>query len=69
MTAENQQSEDLLYGYGAIAAYLNLRIRQAKHIAEKQSLPTFKIGKTVCARRSTLSAWLAEQEMTAQQKL
>lgn len=55
---------DLLYGMPAIAEYLQMRTRQAYHLAEN-GLPTFKIGKKTCARRSALSKWLAEQERAA----
>ncbi|GEL42258.1 hypothetical protein MEX01_28490 [Methylorubrum extorquens] len=56
---------DLLHGVPAIAAEMRLSPRQIYHLAEKHGLPTFKIGRTVCARRSTLSVWLAEREAAA----
>lgn len=56
---------DLLYGVPAIAEFLGLRVRQVRHLVEMGKLPTFKMGTTVCARRSTLKAWLEEQDRAA----
>ena len=57
---------DLLYGVPAIAEYLGLAVRQARHLCEVGRVPTFKLGnKIICARRSTLSRWLAEREANA----
>lgn len=53
---------DLLSGLEAIAGFLNVPRRRAKHWHEKGLLPTFKIIDIVCARRSSLAAWLAERE-------
>lgn len=56
---------DLLYGMPAIASFLGLKVPQARHLSDKATIPTFKIGKLTCARRSSLSTWLAEQEAKA----
>ena len=56
---------DLLYGMPAIAVHLGLKTPQARHLSDKGSIPTFKVGKLTCARRSTLNAWLAEREAAA----
>ncbi len=53
---------DLLYGVPAIADFLGLRVRQARHQCETGRVPTFKLGQIICGRRSTLWRWLAEQE-------
>lgn len=53
---------DLLYGVDAIAKHLGLTVRQVKHRHENGELPTFKQGRTVCARRSALARYFAEQE-------
>ena len=53
---------DLLYGVPAIADFLGLRVRQARHQCETGRVPTFKLGQIICARRSTLWRWLGEQE-------
>lgn len=57
-----QENEDLLYGVPAIAGFLKLKPSAVYHLAAKGTLPTFKIGSKVCARRSSLSTWLAELE-------
>jgi hypothetical protein len=56
---------DLLYGMPAIAGHLGLKVPQARHLADKGTIPTFKVGKMTCARRTSLNAWIAEQEATA----
>lgn len=53
---------DLLYGVPAIAEHMNLKPRQVYHLADKGGLPTFKVGGKTCARKSSLSTWLAKQE-------
>lgn len=58
----NDEASDLLYGLNAIAAYLRMRPRQAKHRALRGEIPTFKMGRSVCARKATLKAWLADRE-------
>jgi excisionase family DNA binding protein len=63
MTTENlAEISDLLYGAASIAAFLNIRQRQAYHLIESYGLPTFKVGGKVCARRSTLNQWAADRE-------
>jgi hypothetical protein len=57
---------DLLYGAKAIAGFLGLPRRAAEHRIDAGLIPTFKMGGTICARRSTLNAWLAEAEARAQ---
>lgn len=58
---------DLLYGVPAIANLLGLTDRQVRHLADTKAVPTFKLpgNKIICARRSTLVTWLAEQEAAA----
>lgn len=56
---------DLLYGMPAIARHLNIRPRQAHHLKEKGGLPVFELGGVLCARRSTLNAWIVERERKA----
>ena len=56
---------DLLYGAPAIAEFLNMKQRQAYHLIDKCGLPAFKIAGKVCARKSTVTAWLAERESAA----
>ncbi len=61
MSTENN-NPDLLYGVPAIAAHLGLSADQVYHLHKKKAVPTFKIDGKVCARRSSLSAWLAAKE-------
>ncbi len=53
---------DLLYGLGKIAAFVNMTVGQVQHLHRSGDLPTFKLRKKVCARKSTLEHWLAERE-------
>jgi len=58
----NSASGDLLLGADKIAAWLGITRRQAYRLAYGGQLPTFKLGGTVAARKSSLSAWLAARE-------
>lgn len=55
-------SADLLRGADAIATFLGFPRRTVYHAVSKGHLPHFRIGETVCARRSTLTNWISEQE-------
>ena len=61
---------DLLYGVQAIANFLGLSRHQAQHRIDEGVIPTFRLGGgkrgTICARRTTLRAWLAALERAAQ---
>ena len=59
---------DLLYGLEAIGKHVGLTARQAESLIGKGELPTFKMGRTVCARRSTLAKHFAAQEAAAARK-
>lgn len=58
---ENHAS-DLLHGAAAIAEFMGLRVRQVESMIAAESIPTFRIGRNVCARRSTLTAFFEEKE-------
>ena len=60
------QEADLLYGLEAIGKAIGLGARQVQHLHDKGGFPTFKMGRTVCARRSTLAKHFAAQEAAAQ---
>jgi hypothetical protein len=62
---QDGDTSDLLYGVKAIAAHLRMTDKQVYHLHDKGDLPTFKIGATVCARRSTLAKHFAAQEAAA----
>lgn len=61
------QQSDLLKGAKAIAAYLTMTEKQARHRIEAGIIPVFRMpgDSTIYARRSTLTAWLAECEAAA----
>lgn len=64
-------ANDLLIGAYAIAEFLfgdrNKR-RKVFHLAETSRLPVFRLGSRLCARRSVLMAWVAEQEQRGQSR-
>jgi excisionase family DNA binding protein len=62
MTDTTEPTPDLLYGVPRIAEYLGLSPAAVYHLAAQNRIPTFKMGRTVCARRSTLAAKIAELE-------
>lgn len=53
--------DDLLYGVPAIADAFGWKARQVYHLKEAHGLPTFKIGRVVCAKRSAIAAWITAQ--------
>ena len=59
------EQADFLRGMQAVANYLRVSRRTAYQMAERDGLPTFKLAGKLCARRSTLNAWLAEREAEA----
>jgi excisionase family DNA binding protein len=56
---------DLLTGAEAIAAFMGVKPRRVYHLAEAQRLPVFRMGSTLCARRSTLLRWIEDMEQSA----
>ena len=50
-------------GCRPIADFLGIRRSVAYHLAAVEKIPTFKIGKTVCARRSKILAALEALEL------
>jgi excisionase family DNA binding protein len=65
MNDNNPLSADILRGADAIAKFLGFPRRAIYHLVSKGGLPSFRLGETVCARRSTLTAWIAAQEQRA----
>ncbi|MFG1465247.1 DNA-binding protein [Xanthobacter sp. DSM 24535] len=59
---EQNPKSDVLVGVSAIAAHLGMSARQAKHRVHLNMLPVFRMGRTVCARKTTLNEWMAKQE-------
>jgi hypothetical protein len=63
-------AEDLMTGADAIAVFMfgdatEANRRRVYHSADKLGLPCFKLGGTLCARRSTILAWIERQESAA----
>ena len=60
-------AEDLMTGADAIAAFMfgsasDTSRRRVYHAADKLGLPAFKLGGSLCARRSTILKWIEKQE-------
>lgn len=56
-------NDDILHGAEPIRAFLGFEKRsQVYHYAANGTLPTFRIGNIICARKSTLLQWIEEQE-------
>ncbi len=58
-------SQDLLRTAALIALFLfgsREMTRRVYHLAATSNLPVFKLGSILCARRSTLTQWIIEQE-------
>ena len=63
--AQGRLSDDLMRGAEAIAEFMfgdPRRRRQVYHLVHRGELPVFRLGATLCARRSTLIAWIEAQE-------
>ena len=67
MNDNSPLAADILRGAAAIADFLGFERRAVYHACSKGSLPTFRIGETVCARKSTLLAWILAQETAGTQ--
>ena len=55
-------ASDLLRGLPAIARHLGWTAGSTRYRVEAGHLPTFRVGRTICARRSSLAQWLAQAE-------
>ncbi|MGV8939814.1 MAG: helix-turn-helix transcriptional regulator [Allorhizobium sp.] len=62
---DNFPVQDLLFGAKAIAEFLGINQRQTYRLIYDGIAPSFKLGGTVAARKSTLTKWLASQEQVA----
>lgn len=63
-------ASDLLEGADEIAAFIFgdkydrvKRRRRVYHLVDLGAIPTFKLGTTICARKSQLQAWIEAQEL------
>jgi len=53
--------EDVFYGAAAIARALGVAPRQVQELRARHGLPTFRIGKMLCARASELDLWIEQR--------
>ena len=51
---------DLLYGVAQIACYLGLAEGRARYLCESGSVPTFKMGRIICSRKTAIEASLPD---------
>lgn len=65
MNDNNPLAADVLRGADAIAIWMGFNRRTIYHLTANGTLPTFRMGDIVCARKSTLTAWIAGQEARA----
>lgn len=63
--ANDNVSADILKGAEEIAAFLGEETRAVFYAIQKGRLPHFRVGQNIRARKSTLLAWIGEQEKTA----
>lgn len=64
-TAPGALAGDVLYGADAIAEFMfgsKDSRRAVYNLIQGKSIPHFRIGATICARKSVLLAWIGEQE-------
>lgn len=67
-SSSQRDDSDLLYGVPAIASFLGIGQQAARHLARLRRITTFRMGRRLCARKSTLRsdfAALEEQAKTA----
>jgi len=72
LTSEDGLADDITYGAAAIAEFLFGSPEERKRVYyfagrtnPNERLPVFRMGATLCARRSTLRKWIADQEARA----
>jgi len=56
--AMTNNAGELLLGAKKISEFLGVSPRQVYRLADEGLIPTFKVGGTLSARRSSLDAWL-----------
>jgi hypothetical protein len=63
--AEEDLAADILRGADDVAQFLfgsRDQRRKVYHLSATSNLPVFKLGSMICARKSVLVKWIAEQE-------
>src|SRR3954453_15037567 len=66
MNPSDHNVEDVIRGVRAIARALRTTPAQVHELRERQGLPTFLSGRTLCVRWNDLAAWLAAQRGVAE---
>ena len=66
-THEVTLGDDLLHGADAIAKFMFGDVKHRRKVyyltgEATKGLPHFKMGSLICARKSTILTWIAEQE-------
>ena len=56
-------ADDLLMGADAIGDFLGVPKQRIYYLANTVEIPFFRMGSTVCARRSRLVEWVEDQEV------
>jgi hypothetical protein len=62
---DGEFSKDLLRGAEEIAQFLygdRAQRRKVYHLVATSNIPVFKLGSTICARKSILVQWIRSQE-------
>jgi predicted DNA-binding transcriptional regulator AlpA len=62
---DNTVDGDLLMGAPAIAGFLGVTQRQVYRLTYDKIVPHFKLGGTIAARRSSLTTWMRQAELSA----
>lgn len=65
-------ADDLLEGAEQIADFVYGnpgKRRKIYHLAETSRFPIFRLGAVLCARKSKIEAWIAEQEKRASRQV
>jgi excisionase family DNA binding protein len=60
--SDTSEPREILHGTRAIADVLGVSEDAAHHLIKRKRIPAFKLGRTVCARRSSLLAAMAKLE-------
>lgn len=63
--ANDNIANDILKGADEIAAFLGEDTRAVFYAISRGRLPHFRVGQNIRARKSTLLAWIANQELAA----
>lgn len=65
----NSISDDLLKGVPKIARFLGWTERQVYHAVNNGNLPSFRVGASICSRRSTLVSHIERLERQSVDRL